>query len=283
MKNLLFLKAIFFKCVFLFSCVIASLIITSCASKTSLKKVNKETLAVAHRGAWKAKGLPGNSIAAFREAIRLKCAGSEFDVNMTADDSLVITHGPSYHTMPIEKTLYTDLIKVNLPNGEKLPTLREFIIAGMRNNTTTRFFCEIKSSSQGQERGLYIADKVYRTFTDLGAQHMVTFISFDYTILKSLVQKDSFIDTQYLNNNKTLEDLHRDGINGANYRFPYWQKNPELVAAAQEKGIATNSGTVNDTLVIDWLLSQNFDYISSDEPLEVIKRSTNKKLKLFDF
>ncbi|MFI8377438.1 glycerophosphodiester phosphodiesterase family protein [Leeuwenhoekiella sp. NPDC079379] len=274
MKKLLSLKADFFKCVFsLFLIHLVSIFLTSCATKSSLKSVQKQTLAVAHRGAWKAKELPGNSIAAFREAVHLRCAGSEFDVNMTSDDSLVITHGPNYHKMPIEKTRYKDLIKVKLPNGEKLPTLYEFINAGMRANNTTRFFCEIKSSSQSQERGLYIADKVYKTFTDLKAQRMVTFISFDYEILKSLLKRDSLVDTQYLNNNKTLEDLERDGIKGANYRFPYWQKNPEFIAIAKEKSIQTNSGTVNDTLVIDWLLSQDFDYISSDEPAEVIRRA----------
>ncbi|MEZ7494926.1 glycerophosphodiester phosphodiesterase family protein [Leeuwenhoekiella aequorea] len=283
MKKLLSLKADFFKCVFsLFLIHLVSLFLTNCATKSSLKSVQKQTLAVAHRGAWKAKGLPGNSIAAFREAIRLKCAGSEFDVNMTADDSLVITHGPNYHSMPIEKTLYADLIKVNLPNGEKLPTLREFIIAGIRNNTTTRFFCEIKSSSQGQERGLYIADKVYKTFTNLKAQRMVTFISFDYEILKSLVKRDSLVDTQYLNNNKTLEDLERNGIKGANFRYPVWQKHPEYIKLAKQKGLILNSGTVNDTLTMDWLIDKKFDYISSDEPHTVIKRSKIKKFKLFN-
>jgi glycerophosphoryl diester phosphodiesterase len=35
---------------------------------------------IAHRGAWKAQGLPQNSLASLREAVRLGCEGSEFDV-----------------------------------------------------------------------------------------------------------------------------------------------------------------------------------------------------------
>lgn len=59
---------------------------------------------VAHRGAFKAKGLPENSVAALQEAIRLKCTGSEFDVRMSADDSLIINHDPHYGHKEIEKT-----------------------------------------------------------------------------------------------------------------------------------------------------------------------------------
>src|SRR5688572_12784132 len=76
---------------------------------------------VAHRGAFKKNGFPENSIAALKEAIRLKCTGTEFDVRMTADDSLIINHDPHYQKLEIEKTSYQDLAKVPLSNGEVLP------------------------------------------------------------------------------------------------------------------------------------------------------------------
>ncbi|HQG57143.1 MAG TPA: glycerophosphodiester phosphodiesterase family protein, partial [Bacteroidales bacterium] len=44
---------------------------------------------IAHRGAWKKNGHPQNSIASLRNAIELKVDGSEFDVRITSDDSLV--------------------------------------------------------------------------------------------------------------------------------------------------------------------------------------------------
>jgi glycerophosphoryl diester phosphodiesterase len=77
---------------------------------------------VAHRGAWKKNNLPENSIAALRHAINLKAVGSEFDVVMTVDDSLVINHDPHYNKLIVEETKYADLIKFKLSNGEKLPT-----------------------------------------------------------------------------------------------------------------------------------------------------------------
>ncbi|MGS0526377.1 glycerophosphodiester phosphodiesterase [Zobellia nedashkovskayae] len=140
---------------------------------------------VAHRGAWKAKNLPENSIAALKEAIRMQYAGSEFDVRMTANDSLIITHDPDYANLNIEETSYEDLIRFPLKNGEILPTLRQYIVAGMQNNTTTRLVCEIKPSTN-KERGVLIAEKVYKLIDELKAQHMVIYISFSYDILKRL-------------------------------------------------------------------------------------------------
>ncbi len=97
-----------------------------------------ENVVVAHRGAWKKNALPENSIASLRQAIALGCTGSEFDVRMTADDSLIINHDPRYHDLPIEQTNYADLLAFKLSNGEELPTQREYILARMRDNKTTR-------------------------------------------------------------------------------------------------------------------------------------------------
>ena len=59
---------------------------------TTASKVLAVNPVIAHRGAWKKNGLPQNSIASLRQAIALEWGGSEFDVRMTADDSLIINH-----------------------------------------------------------------------------------------------------------------------------------------------------------------------------------------------
>lgn len=46
------------------------------------------------------------------------------------------------------------LAEFKLANGEKLPTLREFITAGLQNNQTTRLILEIKPS-KGQHANYY--------------------------------------------------------------------------------------------------------------------------------
>ncbi|MGB3006062.1 MAG: glycerophosphodiester phosphodiesterase family protein, partial [Chitinophagaceae bacterium] len=124
------------------------LFISCSVSKNSFQKeiADGQNIVIAHRGAWKKDKLPENSIASLKQSIVAEYSGSEFDVRMTADDSLVINHDPEYNKLSIEKTKYADLITFRLSNGETLPTLREYILAGKENNTSTSLICEIKPS-----------------------------------------------------------------------------------------------------------------------------------------
>ena len=80
---------------------------------------------IAHRGAWKAQGLPQNSLSSLNEAVRLGCEGSEFDVWMTSDEVLVVNHDHDFQGIDIETSTYEQLQSKQLPNGEKIPTLKE--------------------------------------------------------------------------------------------------------------------------------------------------------------
>lgn len=227
---------------------------------------------VAHRGAWKNNALPENSVAALRNTIALKCTGSEFDVRMTADDSLIINHDPSYNNLPIEKSTYAALVAFKLSNGEKLPTLREFILAGTQNNTSTRLVCEIKTSEISKERGKVIAEKVVGLITALKAQQMIVYISFDYDILKKIIAINPAVQTQFLEGTKTPEELKADGITGADYHLSVFKKHPEWIESAKQNKIILNAWTVNEVADMDWFLANSFDFITTNEPEILLER-----------
>lgn len=252
--------------------LITMILIGSCSA--TKKTVNfSQNKVIAHRGAWKAKNLPENSIAALKEAIRNQYAGSEFDVRMTVNDSLIITHDPDYASLNIEETSYEDLSKFPLKNGEILPTLREYILAGLENNTTTRLVCEIKPS-KNKERGLLIAEKVYQMVNELKAQHMVIYISFSYDILKRLEELNPEVHTQYLDGSKSPEVLKRDGIDGADYYLSVFKKHPEWITSAKKNKIALNAWTVNEEDDMEWFLTNDFDFITTNEPELLLKKTT---------
>lgn len=242
---------------------------TSCSNSkkaTGTKIVFENNSIVAHRGAWKKNNLPENSIAALKQAIALKCTGAEFDVRMTADDSLIINHDPQYNKLTIEKKTYADLMAFKLSNGEKLPTLREYIFAGTENNTATRLICEIKPSEISKERGRTIATKVVTLFNQLKAQGYVVYISFDYDILKKILETDPNATTQYLNGDKSPDLLKADGISGADYHFSVFRKHAEWIESARKNNIRLNAWTVNEKTDMDWLLANEFDFITTNEP-----------------
>ena len=242
-----------------------------------------ENSVVAHRGAWKKLGFPENSIASLKHAIELQCTGSEFDVRMTADGVLVIIHDPHYNNLSIEESTYEDLLKFKLSNGENLPTLSEFIKAGMENNTSTKLVCEIKPSEISKERGQIIATKVVQLFKELNAEHMVAFISFDYDILKNIEALNPLYSTQYLEGNKSPEQLKTDGITGADYHFSVFKNHPEWIKSAKKNNIILNSWTVNESVDMDWLLANNFDFITTNEPELLFERIAQFKASYKDF
>ena len=221
---------------------------------------------IAHRGAFKKNNFPENSIAALREAIRLNCIGTEFDVRMTVDDSLIINHDPHYQKLEIEKTTYADLTKVPLSNGEVLPTLRQYLLEGVKNNHQTRLVVEIKPSGISKDRAKLIADKVITLVRELGVEKMVVYISFDYDILKRLRELDSKALLQYLNGDYTPEQLKQDHIDGADYNLSVFRKNPDWIAMAKKTGVVLNAWTVNSKEDMQWLLDHKFDYITTNEP-----------------
>ena len=70
---------------------IITLLTIACAATVSAQNF-RDNIVVSHRGAWKNTGHPQNSLASFRAAAEMGCHGSECDVHLTADDSLVITY-----------------------------------------------------------------------------------------------------------------------------------------------------------------------------------------------
>lgn len=254
------------------------------ASCSTLK--NKITFAsnsvVAHRGAWKAKGFPENSIASLKQAIALGYRGSEFDVRMTADDSLIINHDPHYNKLLIEKTTYAELEKFKLANGEKLPTLREYILAGIKNNKHTQLVCEIKPSDLGKEKAVEIVTKVVKLVAELKAQKYVGYISFDYDMLKTVHQINPNVSTQYLEANKTPDELKADGITGADYYFTVFKKNTDWIEMAKANGTTLNAWTVNDPEWMDFFITNKFDFITTNEP-EMLLEHYNKSKKKSNF
>ncbi len=225
---------------------------------------------IAHRGAFKKNNYPENSIAALKEAIRLKCTGSEFDVRMSVDDTLLVNHDPQYAGLDIEKTSYRELSSTKLSNGEVLPTLRQYLLAGLDMNRTTRLVVEIKPSAS-KERGKIIAEKVVQLIRELKAQSMVAYISFDYDILKKVHELDPRASTQYLNGDLPPERLKADGINGLDYHISVFRQRPQWIDSAHHLGLLLNAWTVNAEADMRWLLEKKFHFITTNEPELLLK------------
>mgnify|MGYP003623357823 CR=1 FL=1 len=91
-----------------------------------------QTKIIAHRGYWDCEGSAQNSIAALQKAHEIGVYGSEFDVWITADGVAIVNHDDSIPCFRIETTRYEQLKDVTLKNGEKIPTLAEYLMEGKK-------------------------------------------------------------------------------------------------------------------------------------------------------
>lgn len=252
---------------------IVFILTVSCAANQSIHFADNKT--IAHRGAWKMEALPQNSIASLRKAIDLKAAGSEFDVRMTKDGVLILSHDPVHEGDTIELKTCDELLKHKLANGEKLPTLEEYLKAGRKNNSQTRLVVEVKPSVVDKAQGVRAAEKTVGLIKKLKVQGYVVYISFDYAIMKRIHELDPAAVTQYLTGDKTPAELKADGISGADYHISVYRKNPEWITQLKEHGMITNAWTVNTAEDMDWLLAQGFDFITTDQPELLFERVKN--------
>jgi glycerophosphoryl diester phosphodiesterase len=137
--------------------IFSLLLMTFFTQATLAQSTFHQNKIIAHRGAWKANELPQNSIASLREAIRLGCEGSEFDVWMTADEVLVVNHDHDFQGMDIETSTYEQLLSKTLSNGEKIPTLKSYLSEGMTQKGT-KLILEFKPSELGIARSERIGE-----------------------------------------------------------------------------------------------------------------------------
>lgn len=230
---------------------------------------------IAHRGAWKKLATTENSLAALAQAVKLGCAGSEFDVHFTRDDSLIINHDAHYNGKAIEDFTYADLAVDPLSNGEVLPTLSAYLESGMKQYGT-QLIVEIKPTDKGPERAASRARKTVELVHELGAQAWVSYISFDYAILLEVKKMDPAAHVQYLTGNKSPDELLKDGITGLDYHLSVFQKNEDWIIQAKKNKMVLNVWTVNDEKNLRYFLSHQFPMITTNEPellFEMIKAS----------
>ncbi|MFT3747587.1 MAG: glycerophosphodiester phosphodiesterase family protein [Agriterribacter sp.] len=261
----------------LFICAAIMILHNGCSHTKKTANSNMgfaKNIVVAHRGAWKKNNLPENSIASLREAVRIGCAGSEFDVHLTADDTLIVNHDDKYAGKKIEENTYASLAETKLSNGETIPTARAYLLAGMQQHTTKLVF-EIKPSTISKERGQVLAKKCVELVKELKAEPWVMYISFDYDIVKKVLELQPGANVAYLNGEKSPALLKADNVPGLDYHYNVFKKNPGWVTEAKQNKVELNVWTVNSAEDMKWFIDQKFDYITTNEPellFELLKK-----------
>lgn len=236
-----------------------------------------KTKVVAHRGHWDTEGSYENTITALKMAHEVGADACEFDINMTTDGVLVVCHGPQVGSIEnIQQASYADVMGVTLPNGEKVPTLEQFLKAGKKGYKVKQadgstklvklpLVLEIKAPAL-LEHEAEIVTKVAYLLKKMKMQEQVSIISFSYGVCLEAVKQIPGIMVQYLTGDKNPYELKNDGIMGMDYHHSLTLVNAEWIEQAHDLGMVVNVWTVDKPEIISTMAQLGVDYITTNKP-----------------
>ena len=229
--------------------------------------IQAQTQVIAHRGFWKTEGSAQNSITALEKAAEIKLYGSEFDVLMTSDGKIVVNHDNTIEGMSIPETPYKKLKNLKIKNGEKLPTLKNYLKKGKKLDI--QLILEAKSLPTKEMEDQAIAT-IVKMVKKMGLEKQVEYISFSLNMCEQLAKLTPESEIAYLEGDIAPAELKKKGINGIDYhKGVFLHKHPEWIKEAQDLGMKVNVWTVNDESEMKKLIDMKVDYITTDQPLEV--------------
>ena len=238
---------------------------------------------VAHTGFWKCEqgGETSNSIASLTAAQDNAFWGSECDINLTADDVIVVAHGPKFKGMLLRENTYADSLKLlTLKNGEPVPTLDQYLDQLVKAKTV--LVLELKKQLN-EERENLMTDKAIEALKAHGVYDpkRVIFISFSHFICQKIAKEHPAFTNQYLSGDIAPADLKKEGINGIDYNYKVLHEHPEWIKEAQDLGMSVNVWTIDDEEKISEMIGLGVDQITTNEPLltrELIRKLEKKEL-----
>lgn len=256
---------------------IQSIIITAMVA-LSATIATAQTQVIAHRGYWQTPGSAQNSITALYNAHGIGIYGSEMDVQLSADDEVIVNHDADIQGHVIAKTTSDSLLLLRLGNGEQLPTLTSYLQA-LHCCPDLKLILEIKPHASQQEEALIarlVSDKV-RAYNLAGQTEYISFSRYLCQQLVSLVP-DALVS--YLGSDIAPAELYAEGIHGIDYHYSILLKHPEWVSEAHALGMKVNAWTVNDLGVAQQLIDLKVDYITTDIPVELRELCLNPKAQV---
>ena len=227
-----------------------------------------QTQVIAHRGFWNTEGSAQNSLVALKKAAEGKFYGSEFDVQVTLDGKLIVNHDSKFQGFVIAETPYSDLKKIRLKNGEKLPTLKKYLKLGKKLDI--QLILEIKSHKSKEVEDKITAE-IVKLVRKMNLEDKVEYIAFSLNVCEQLAKLTPDSEIAYLNGNIAPSELKKKGINGIDYNQKILENHPEWIDEAHQLGMKVNVWTVNKEELMKKFIEMKVDYITTDQPLEAQK------------
>lgn len=238
---------------------------------------DKEIGVVAHRGYWNCEegGYSHNSIASLKAACEKGFWGTEFDVNMTSDEQLLVYHDGKIDGKVINFYPKAEFDTVRLKNGEPIPTLGEYLAVAV-NYPKTKLVFELKphETEALEDRAVALSVEELKKY-GLFTPERVMFISFSLRECQLLAAAAPGFTVQYLDTDHSFEDLEAAGVNGIDTYYKSFLADEKWNTGARERGYSINVWTVNKEDKIRECIAKKVDMITTNEP-ELVRSLINE-------
>ncbi|WP_444684705.1 glycerophosphodiester phosphodiesterase [Alkalicoccus luteus] len=233
---------------------------------------------VAHRGF--SRAFPENTMIAFREAVAAGAEGIELDVQLTADDELVIIHD---HTLDrttdghgaVNQSTLKQLSGLSAGSwfdhkfaSERVPALQEVLKWAQPQNIQLNI--ELKHLPEDRERTAMEAVNLLQKYPQ---RRRPVFSSFDHPVLPML--KGAEADTALLSLGAVLEpDRYKKehGITGLHIQ--YTMMTPAEICELEKRGMAVRVYTVNHPDDLEKLCRTGCTAVITDDPALALRIRT---------
>lgn len=220
----------------------------------------RKTKIIAHRGYWRAYGSYENTVTAVKMAAEIGADGIEFDLRRTLDDSVVVNHDAIYAGLKIASTPYLKLSEFKLPNGEVIPTFRDYLHE-IRKHPGLILFIELKTAD--------VADPMYEILRKEHVDNPVFFISFSRQACLRMIELSPLNKVALLQSSGEAEScssLSSSGYKGIAYALGFFKNNMVTIHDGLSNNMFLTAWTVNSPEDYSWLNDQGFSYVISDRP-----------------
>lgn len=119
---------------------------------------------------------------------------------------------------------------------------------------------------KSQEKENEIVAKTIRMVQGMKLDSQTEFISFSLNVCKEIKKVEPKFKVQYLNGELSPDQIKNEGLDGLDYHYSVFQKNPAWISEANSLGLITNSWTVNDIKVYEALKNQGINFITTNIP-----------------
>lgn len=241
-----------------------------------------QTKVIAHRGYWDTNGSAQNSIRSLIKADSIGCYGSEFDVWMTADNQLIVNHDAKIEGHKIETSYSADILACSLSNGEKVPSLEQYLTVGKK--CTTRLILELKPHTTAERENIAVK-KILALVDSLKLNDRMEYISFSLNACKQFIASaPKGTPVFYLNGELPPSQLKVMGFAGFDYNLSTFYACPTWIEDAHRIGLKVNFWTVNKEKDLRRLVNAGADFITTNNP-ELLQQiiADSKKNKIVRF